>query len=26
MATMPDNINFLEAIVLPMGQLYVGRG
>jgi NAD(P)-dependent dehydrogenase (short-subunit alcohol dehydrogenase family) len=26
MATLPADINMLEAIVLPMGQLYVGRG
>jgi len=26
MATLPPNVNMLEAIVLPMGQLYVGRG
>ena len=26
MLTMPDNVNFLEAIVLPNEQLYVGRG
>ena len=26
MLTMPDNVNFLEAIVLPNAQLYVGRG
>jgi NAD(P)-dependent dehydrogenase (short-subunit alcohol dehydrogenase family) len=26
MATMPAHVNFLEAIVLPLGQLYVGRG
>jgi hypothetical protein len=26
MATMPPHVNFLEAIVLPVGQLYVGRG
>jgi NAD(P)-dependent dehydrogenase (short-subunit alcohol dehydrogenase family) len=26
MATMPAHVNFLEAIVLPVGQLYVGRG
>lgn len=26
MATLPPDVNMLEAIVLPMGQLYVGRG
>jgi NAD(P)-dependent dehydrogenase (short-subunit alcohol dehydrogenase family) len=26
MATLPPNVNMLEAIVLPMGQLYIGRG
>jgi NAD(P)-dependent dehydrogenase (short-subunit alcohol dehydrogenase family) len=26
MATLPASVNMLEAIVLPMGQLYVGRG
>ena len=26
MATLPAHVNFLEAIVLPVGQLYVGRG
>lgn len=26
MAVMPPHVNFLEAIVLPVGQLYVGRG
>ena len=26
MLTMPHNVNFLEAIVLPNAQLYVGRG
>ena len=26
MATLPSNINMLEATVLPIGQLYVGRG
>lgn len=26
MATLPPNINMLEATVLPMGQLYIGRG
>jgi len=26
MATLPPQVNMLEAIVLPMGQLYVGRG
>lgn len=26
MATLPPHINMLEAIVLPVGQLYVGRG
>jgi NAD(P)-dependent dehydrogenase (short-subunit alcohol dehydrogenase family) len=26
MLTMPDDVNFLEAIVLPNEQLYVGRG
>ncbi len=26
MATLPANVNMLEAIVLPLGQLYVGRG
>ncbi len=26
MLTMPPNVNFLEAIVLPNQQLYVGRG
>jgi NAD(P)-dependent dehydrogenase (short-subunit alcohol dehydrogenase family) len=26
MATLPPHVNFLEAIVLPVGQLYVGRG
>jgi NAD(P)-dependent dehydrogenase (short-subunit alcohol dehydrogenase family) len=26
MATLPPHVNMLEAIVLPLGQLYVGRG
>jgi NAD(P)-dependent dehydrogenase (short-subunit alcohol dehydrogenase family) len=26
MATLPPHINMLEAIVLPVGQLYIGRG
>lgn len=26
MASMPDNVNVLAAIVMPTGQLYVGRG
>jgi len=26
MATLPAHVNMLEAIVLPLGQLYVGRG
>lgn len=26
MLTVPDDVNFLEAIVLPSGQLYLGRG
>ena len=26
MATLPPNINMLDATVLPIGQLYVGRG
>jgi NAD(P)-dependent dehydrogenase (short-subunit alcohol dehydrogenase family) len=26
MATLPVHVNMLEAIVLPVGQLYVGRG
>lgn len=26
MATLPSHVNMLEAIVLPVGQLYVGRG
>lgn len=26
MLTMPDDVNFLEAIVLPSRQLYIGRG
>ena len=26
MATLPPHVNLLEAIVLPVGQLYVGRG
>jgi len=26
MATMPPHVNFLEAIVLPVGQAYIGRG
>ena len=26
MLTMPPEVNFLEAIVLPNEQLYVGRG
>jgi NAD(P)-dependent dehydrogenase (short-subunit alcohol dehydrogenase family) len=26
MATLPPHVNMLEAIVLPMGQLYLGRG
>ena len=26
MATLPLHVNMLEAIVLPVGQLYVGRG
>jgi len=26
MATLPPHVNLLEAIVLPIGQLYLGRG
>jgi NAD(P)-dependent dehydrogenase (short-subunit alcohol dehydrogenase family) len=26
MATLPPHVNFLEAIVLPVGQEYIGRG
>jgi NAD(P)-dependent dehydrogenase (short-subunit alcohol dehydrogenase family) len=26
MATLPPHVNFLEAIVLPIGQQYIGRG
>lgn len=26
MATLPPNVNMLEAIVLPVGQPYIGRG
>jgi hypothetical protein len=26
MATLPPHMNMLEAIVLPVEQLYVGRG
>jgi NAD(P)-dependent dehydrogenase (short-subunit alcohol dehydrogenase family) len=26
MATLPAHVNMLEAIVLPIGQLYIGRG
>ena len=26
MAAMPKEVNMLEAIVLPAGQLYIGRG
>ncbi|HEX9003929.1 MAG TPA: short-chain dehydrogenase, partial [Blastocatellia bacterium] len=26
MATLPPNVNMLEAIVLPIDQLYLGRG
>lgn len=26
MATLPAHVNFLEAIVLPVGQAYIGRG
>lgn len=26
MLSMPDDVNFLDAIVLPVGQLYLGRG
>lgn len=26
MLTMPDGVNFLEAVVLPSEQLYIGRG
>jgi NAD(P)-dependent dehydrogenase (short-subunit alcohol dehydrogenase family) len=26
MATLPPHVNFLEAIVLPIGQHYIGRG
>ena len=26
MATLPENVEMLEAIVLPRNQLYVGRG
>jgi hypothetical protein len=26
MATLPPHVNLLEAIVLPAGQLYLGRG
>lgn len=26
MATLPPNVNMLEAIVLPIGQSYIGRG
>jgi hypothetical protein len=26
MAAMPDHVNMLEATVLPVGQLFIGRG
>lgn len=26
MVTLPDDVNFLEAIVLPRDQAYLGRG
>jgi hypothetical protein len=26
MLSMPDDVNFLEAVVLPSQQLYLGRG
>jgi NAD(P)-dependent dehydrogenase (short-subunit alcohol dehydrogenase family) len=26
MATLPPHVNMLEAIVLPLGQMYIGRG
>ena len=26
MATLPPHVNMLEAIVLPTGQAYLGRG
>ena len=26
MATLPDHVNMLEATVLPVGQLFIGRG
>ena len=26
MATLPAHVNMLEAIVVPVGQLYIGRG
>ena len=26
MATLPAHVNMLEAIVLPVGQMYIGRG
>jgi NAD(P)-dependent dehydrogenase (short-subunit alcohol dehydrogenase family) len=26
MATLPPHVNMLEAIVLPVGQMYIGRG
>ena len=26
MATLPAHVNMLEAIVLPVGQAYLGRG
>jgi len=26
MATLPPNVNMLEAIMLPVGQMYIGRG
>jgi hypothetical protein len=26
MISLPDNVNFLEGIVLPRDQAYIGRG
>jgi len=26
MATLPPHVNMLEAVVLPVGQMYLGRG
>jgi hypothetical protein len=26
MVTLPEDVNFLEAIVLPRDQVYLGRG